>query len=311
MYAIFIETLPFFAIIGLGYLSGRSGFFSEEATDCLTRFVFYFALSAMIFRFSSNLSIEDILQWNFVAAYLCASISVYALALIVARLRGIRIEEAVIEAQCSVVGNVGFLGIPMLSLLMGEAAVGYIMIVLAMDLLVFGTLAVSVIIARRDGRMSLSLGRVLLAGLLRNPMIMSLTIGLLWSTWNLSIPGPVDEFMTLLGAAATPGALFAIGASLASKSTERIEVAGWLSFCKLILHPAAVAFFALAVFPVEIFSAAVMIALASLPVAGNIYIIAQHYKVAPQRVSASILLSTVFGIVSVSLIIAQAETLYR
>lgn len=311
MYEIFLKTLPFFAIIGLGYLSGRSGFFSEEATDCLTRFVFYFALSAMIFRFSSNLSIDDILQWNFVAAYLCASISVYALALIVARIRGIRIEEAVIEAQCSVVGNVGFLGIPMLSLLMGEAAVGYIMVVLTVDLLVFGTLAVSVIIARRDGRMSLSLARVLLAGLLRNPMIMSLTIGLVWSTWTLPIPDPIDEFMILLGAAATPGALFAIGASLASKSTERVEVAGWLSFCKLILHPAAVAFFALSIFEVEIFSAAVMIALASLPVAGNIYIIAQHYKVAPQRVSASILLSTIIGIVSVSLIIAQVESLHR
>ncbi|MBF2760899.1 MAG: AEC family transporter [Ectothiorhodospiraceae bacterium AqS1] len=311
MYEIFLKTLPFFAIIGLGFLSGRSGFFSEEATDCLTRFVFYFALSAMIFRFSSNLSIEDILQWNFVAAYLCASISVYALALIVARIRRVRIEEAVIEAQCSVVGNVGFLGIPMLWLLMGEAAVGYIMLVLTMDLLIFGTASVSVIIARRDGRMSLSLVQVLLAGLLRNPMIMSLTIGLVWSAWSLPIPGPVDEFMSLLGAAATPGALFAIGASLASKSTERIEVAGWLSFCKLILHPAAVAFFALTVFPVELFSAAVMIALASLPVAGNIYIIAQHYKVAPQRVSASILISTVIGIVTVSLIIAQVESLHR
>eukprot|EP00119_Amphimedon_queenslandica_P006252 XP_011406902.1 PREDICTED: uncharacterized protein LOC105314432 [Amphimedon queenslandica] len=311
MYEIFLKTLPFFAIIGLGFLSSRSGFFSEEATDCLTRFVFYFALSAMIFRFSSNLSIEDILQWNFVAAYLCASISVYALALIVARIRRVRIEEAVIEAQCSVVGNVGFLGIPMLWLLMGEAAVGYIMLVLTMDLLIFGTASVSVIIARRDGRMSLSLVQVLLAGLLRNPMIMSLTIGLVWSAWSLPIPGPVDEFMSLLGAAATPGALFAIGASLASKSTERIEVAGWLSFCKLILHPAAVAFFALTVFPVELFSAAVMIALASLPVAGNIYIIAQHYKVAPQRVSASILISTVIGIVTVSLIIAQVESLHR
>ncbi len=311
MYEIFLKTLPFFAIIGLGYLSGRSGFFSEEATDCLTRFVFYFALSAMIFRFSSNLSLADLLQWDFVAAYLCASVAVYGLALIVALLRRVRIEEAVIEAQCSVVGNVGFLGIPMLSLLMGEAAVGHIMVVLTVDLLVFGTLAVSVIIARRDGRMSLALVRVLASGLLRHPMIMSLAVGLAWSAWQLPIPEPIDEFMILLGAAATPGALFAIGASLASKSTERIEVAGWLSFCKLILHPAAVAFFALAIFSVEAFPAAVMIALASLPVAGNVYIIAQHYKVAPQRVSASILLSTVIGIVSVSLIIARVEGLYR
>ena len=47
------------------------------------------------------------------------------------------ITEAAIEAQCSIIGNVGFLGIPMLALLMGEAAVGYVMMVLAIDLLVF------------------------------------------------------------------------------------------------------------------------------------------------------------------------------
>jgi predicted permease len=55
---------------------------------------------------------------------------------------------------------------------------------------------------------------------------------------------------------------------------------------------------------VPIFDAAVMIAAASLPVAGNVYILAQHYGVAPQRVSASILISTALSIVTVSLIIA-------
>jgi predicted permease len=164
---------------------------------------------------------------------------VYAIATAVAFLRRRSIEEAAVEAQCAVIGNTGFLGVPMLIVLMGEAAAG-----------------------------------------------------------------PVNEFLAILGAAATPGALFAIGASLAGKSAERIEVAGWLSFCKLVLHPLAVAFAALMLFPVETFDAAVMIAAASLPVAGNVYILAQHYGVAPQRVSASILISTAVSIVTVSVVIA-------
>ena len=56
MLAIFLKTLPFFAIIGLGYWAGRTRFFSSEATAYLTKFVFYFALSAMLFRFSANLN---------------------------------------------------------------------------------------------------------------------------------------------------------------------------------------------------------------------------------------------------------------
>ncbi|NBX42201.1 MAG: AEC family transporter, partial [Rhodobacteraceae bacterium] len=81
------------------------------------------------------------------------------------------------------------------------------------------------------------------------------------------------------------------------------SVALWLSFAKLILHPAAVAIGALIIFEVDPYSAAVMIAASSLPVAGNIYMLAQHYNVASQRVSASILMSTAISIISVSLVI--------
>jgi len=103
--------------------------------------------------------------------------------------------------------------------------------------------------------------------------------------------------------------LFAIGASLASKSAERLSVAGWLTFCKLILHPAAVAVFALFVFDVAPYAAGVMIAAAALPVAGNVFIIAQHYNVAPTRVSATILISTVISVLTVSTVIAWVTTL--
>ena len=231
MLAIFLQTLPFFAIIALGYASGRTGFFSEEATAYLTRFVFYFALSALLFRFSSNLSLSEVFDWSFVLAYLC-------------------------------------------------------------------------ITGSRDGRIHIGVLKTVALGLLKNPMIVSIVLGLTVSAFALPIPRPLNEFVTLLGGAATPGALFAIGASLASKSAERLSVALWLSTCKLALHPIAVAIFALLVFDVEPYAAGVMIAAASLPVAGNVYMLAQHYRVAPARVSAAILVSTALSILTVSAVIA-------
>jgi predicted permease len=303
MLDIFLKTLPFFAVIGLGWGAGRTRFFTPEATAYLTKFVFYFALSAMLFRFSANLSLGEILDARFIAAYLWGTGAIYLVATGVAFLRRKGVAEAAVEAQCAVIGNVGFLGIPMLVLLLGEAAIGPVMMVLAVDLIVFGSLIVILITGSRDGRMSLGILRTVGAGLARNPMIVSITLGLAWSALALPIPGPLNEFVTLLGAAATPGALFAIGASLASKSAERIEVAGWLSVCKLVLHPAAVALSALVLFPVEPYAAGVMIAAAALPTAGNVYMLAQHYGVAPMRVSATILVSTAASIVTVSLVI--------
>jgi predicted permease len=308
MWDIFLQTLPFFMLIALGYGSGRTGFFSPEATAYLTKFVFYFALSAMLFRFSANLSLEAILDWQFVLAYLSATTVIYVFATVVALRRGVPVTEAAVEAQCAVIGNVGFLGIPMLVLLLGEGAVGPVMMVLAVDLIVFGSLIVILITGSRDGRMSPKVLWTVAVGLIKNPMIVSISLGLVVSSLNMPIPLPVNDFLTLLGAAATPGALFAIGASLASKSAERVAIAGWLSFNKLILHPAAVAVAALVFFDVDPYAAGVMIAAASLPVAGNVYILAQHYGVAPTRVSASILISTAISVVTVSLVIAWVTT---
>ncbi|SFR35721.1 AEC family transporter [Litoreibacter janthinus] len=303
MLEIFLKTLPFFAIIGVGYWAGKVKFFTPEATGYLTKFVFYFALSAMLFRFSANLSIAEILDWTYIISYFWATAFVYLIVTAVALLRWRPIEEAAIEAQCGVIGNVGFLGVPMLVLLMGEEAIGPVMLILAVDLIFFGSLVVILITGSRDGRMSLGVLKTVGMGLLKNPMIVSIVLGFGWSASAVPIPVPFNEFLSILGGAATPGALFAIGASLATKSAERMQVASWLSFSKLVLHPAAVAISALWLFRVDPYSASVMVAAASLPVAGNVYMIAQHYGVAPTRVSASILISTAVSILTVSLVI--------
>ena len=310
MAGVFLQTLPFFLVIGLGYGAGHAGFFSREGTAWLTRFVFYFALSAMLFRFSANLTLADVLDWGIVVAYLCASLAVYLMATIVAMLRGLRVAEAAIEAQCAVVGNVGFLGVPMLAMLMGEAAIGPVMLVLAVDLLVFGSLVVILITGGRDGRMSPAALGSIGGGLIRNPMIVSILAGFAWSALALPIPDAMNAFLALLGGAATPGALFAIGAALAEKSAERPHVAGWLALCKLVLHPLAVAVSVIWVFGLPGFASAVVIAAAALPVAGNVFIIAQSYGVAPRRVSSAIFLSTAAAVLTIPAVMGWTATLH-
>jgi malonate transporter len=304
MLAVLSQTLPFFAIIALGYGAGKRGFFTPEATAYLTKFVFYFALSAMLFRFSANLAFSDIFLPGAMLAYLWATGVVYLLVTCVALIRKLNVEEAAVEAQCGTIGNVGFLGIPMLVLLLGDGAVVPVMLVLTVDLIVFGSLIVILITGSRDGRVSPAVLVTVGKGLMANPMIVSIVLGLVWSATGIPIPGPMNSFLGTLGAAATPGALFAIGASLATKSAERLQIAAWLSFSKLVLHPLAVAFAVLVLIPVEPYVAGVMIAAAALPTAGNVYILAAHYGVAPARVSATILISTALSILTVSAVIA-------
>ena len=304
MLAVFLQTLPFFAVIGLGYGAGRVGFFPPEATAWLTKFVFFFALSAMLFGFSASMSLGDIFDPRAAAAYLWGCGVVYLIALGVAMIRLRPLSEAAMEAHTAIIGNTGFLGVPMLVLLMGPQAAGTVILVLVIDLIVFSSLLTILLTLLREGRISPDLPRVIGMGLAKNPMVVAMALGLLWSSSGYPLPGPVAATMTLLGAAATPGALFAIGASLAGKRAERLHVAGWLSFAKLVLHPLAVGVAALWVFKVEPFAAGVLVSAAALPVAGNVYILAQHYGVAVARVSASIRISTALSVLTLPVIIA-------
>ncbi len=309
MLEIFLKTLPFFALIAVGYGAGRTGFFTKEAIAHLTKFVFYFALSAMLFKFAANLSLAEIFDWAFVWAYLAGSFVVYAITAIVALRRGLSVAELAFEAHTSVIGNVGFLGIPMFALLMGEAAVGPVILVLAMDLTIFGSLVVILVTSSTGGSSPIKALSSAIKGLLANPMIVSISLGLLWSAFSVPMWQPIDDFVTILGAAATPGALVAIGASLSTIEARGLVPAFWLTGLKLVLHPIAVAVAALWIFPVEPFAAGVMIACAALPVAGNIYILAQHYQVKPQKISASILVSTVISVATVSIVVALVKQL--
>lgn len=304
MVEIFFRTLPFFAIIGLGYWAGRTRFFTEEATAYLTKFVFFFPLSAMIFRFAANLSFAEIFDPDLVLGYLIGTLAVYLLVTLVALLRRLDMSTAAVEAQCGAIGNVGFLGLPMMTILFGEASIAPMMVVLSVDLVVFSSLIVILINLGRGSGIGLATVKLVLMGLVRNPMILAICAGLAWSAAAIPIPVPMNDFLSVLGGAATPGALFAIGASLASKSAERLQIAVGLSFAKLILHPACVAIGVLYLVPVTPFSANVAIAAAALPVAGNVYMLAQHYGVAPHRASASILISTLVSILTLPMVIA-------
>lgn len=303
MLEIFLKTLPFFLLIGTGWLAGKTRFFPAEATAWLTKFVFYFALSAMLFGFAATLDVDRLFDPAFVLAYLTGSLTLWALAFGVAKWRKLPLDQAAMEAHVAMIGNTGFLGVPMLVVLLGAPAIGPVLMVLTIDLVVFSTLITLLITLARQGRIKLTTLIPLLRGIVANPMIVSIVTGLIWAKLHIPMPAPLDEFLSILGAAATPGALFAIGASLAERSAERLGPAIWLSTAKLVLHPALVAVTSLLIFGVEPYAAGVMIAAASLPVAGNVYILAQHFNVAAHRVSAAILISTAVSIATVPAVI--------
>ncbi len=71
----------------------------------------------------------------------------------------------------------------------------------------------------------------------RNPLPLSIGFGIVASWIGLPVPTPVEKWIDLLGAAAAPCALFAIGLFLSDKSIKSgLAEAGLATLIKLLLQ---------------------------------------------------------------------------
>ncbi|OZB46241.1 MAG: transporter, partial [Polynucleobacter sp. 39-45-136] len=73
MIYVFNVLLPVFALILLGYLSGKSGKLGANASIELNRFVIWLALPAQLFNFAANSGWETLWQPGFIAAFLISA----------------------------------------------------------------------------------------------------------------------------------------------------------------------------------------------------------------------------------------------
>ena len=117
------------------------------------------------------------------------------------------------------------------------------------------------------------------------------------------MPSVLDNFTRILGAAAGPCALFAIGASLGDRPIRVDRSIVGLMLIKLVVHPVLAGLLLYGVFGADHRAAAIGVLAASLPAASNTFIIAQRYRVPSQEISAAILVGTFVSLISVSLVI--------
>jgi malonate transporter and related proteins len=296
-------ALPFFALIFCGYGAGRFRILSEASIAGVNAFVFYFALPAFIFNLLATSPLSDIANGSFIAAYLGTGLVVFAVAAVLGRLLfKVRRGEAALQGSAAVLGNTGYMGIPLVAAAFGDRAAIPLVLGLTLEATVLIPLTIILVEAQKglDAGWS-QLLRSVAGAMVRNPIIVTIFAGVLLSATGLGLPTPIENFTGLLGGAAGPCALFALGATLTSfPISAGISEVSYMTFFKLLVHPAAIWFATTRLFDVDPLWATVAILGAALPVAANVFIVAKQYDTYVERVSSAILVSTAISVVTVS-----------
>ncbi|MEJ2631802.1 MAG: AEC family transporter [Acidihalobacter sp.] len=295
-------VLPIFALILLGFLGRRTGRLGENVASELNLFVVWLCLPALLFQATASATLQQIWHPGFVAVTMLGTMGVFAATLLY-RLRSPRhLIDASIDGLGAAYANTGYIGIPLCLLVFGHDGLEAALIASLIVVCVLFAVAVVCIEVGLQAEKTLhhALGKVAVA-LLKNPLVVSPLLGVLWAVRGTAVPEPLGKLLQLLGDATTPCALVSLGAFLAQKQAgEGRRPAVGLVSIKLFVHPLITWWLAFHVFKLPPLWAEAALLLSALPTGTGPYMLAELYRREASVVSHTILLSTLGSLVTLS-----------
>ena len=321
MQAILGVTAPFFALVLCGYLAARSRVLPQSAIPGLNAFVLFFALPCMLFRFGASTPFAQLVDPALLGLYAACALAMVAFTLALTLRRapdgpGVDLKNAAFGALVAAFPNTGFMGVPLLVALLGERAAGPVIGTILVDLFVTSSLCIA--LAQMHTQRG---GDADAAAAFRSRQPCGARSAARWrircrgrsasarcSRWPAGhLPGALGQIVRMLGDAATPVALFTIGAVLwraGQHAHTRTPPAQFVpvALFKLFVHPLLVFGAGLlahaAGAPVSSFGLTVLVLAAALPSASNVSLLAERYGADNGRVARIIMTSTVLAFVS-------------
>lgn len=301
------SLLPVVFLILTGWVAGRARLIRAEAVRDLSNLVFLVLTQALLFRTMSSVHIEQ-LDFRPVSLYFAVAGVLFA-ALVVAR--GLNSRSAIL-ALSSIFSNTIMIGIPLIGLAYGESALVLLFTLIylhALVLLTAATVVMELLMAHEQAATGTGPRRHPVATVAQavrsaiiHPVPMPIIAGLLFAQTGWTLPGVVDRPLLLLGNAFGPVALVLVGVTLSYAAIGK-EFKGALVIAgiKTLLHPLLMALAGWAM-GLRGPTLAVLVVAASLPVGANVFLFSQRYQKAEDLVTASVAVSTVLALLSVTLV---------
>ncbi len=303
-------VLPIFALIFAGWVTRRIGVLGPQATSELNRFVIYLALPALLFDIIAHASWVDLWQPGFVAAFGLGTALVFCMTIALRLRRPRHLADAAIDGLNAGYANTGFVGFPLALVALGRDALAPTLIATILTACVLFAAAIVLIetglqTEKRPAHLALKVG----SSLVRNPLLMAPVLGALVPLTGQTVPAPAESFLKLLGGAASPCALVALGLFLAAErgpAEQDFGSAALLVGFKLVLQPLVTWVLATAVFALPPLLTHAAVLLSALPTGTGPFMLAEFYRREADVTSDVILGSTVASVLTISAYLALA-----
>ncbi len=298
--------IPFFGVLFLGYGAGRLRQVTEDGLAGLTFFITYLAMPALFFRLVAEAPLTNAGGWTFVLTTTFSTYCAFAIAFSVGALtNGGQITQATIQGLVGSYSNIAMLAPALVLAAFGAAAALPMALIFSFD---NALMVASVpLMMTLGGTMPVDpavLAQKIVRQALLNPLVLATILGLVFALAGLRLPTAIDSVFSMLGGAAAPAALFAVGVSLTGRTIDKVppELPVLIGI-KLVAHPLIVYLLLSWVGdfnPVWVHAAVLM---AALPPATGVIGFAREYKSYAEWASVGVLLGTIISIATITVVL--------
>ena len=290
------QLVILFITMGIGYLTSKIKLISADANKLISKLIIYVTMPCTILSSVMNGSVDSTTSdaLIFIAvAFATFAVSI-ALSFFVPQLLRCEKEDRGICRFAMVFGNAGFMGIPIISAILGSRAIFYLAIANIPISILMYTLGIILV----SGKSAKIRSREIF-----NPCLIAAVIILIIFLTNFKPPRVISETTQLIGAITTPGAMLAIGATLATIPFLEV-IRKWrlyiVAAMKLFIIP-AITFLILRPLVSNTFILNVAVLMSAMPTAANATLLALEFGGNAKLGSALIFITTLLSVVAIPL----------
>jgi predicted permease len=289
-------AVPIFLLMGAGFLSRKFGVLKLGDERVLSGYVYFFALpSLFVVYMAETVFAEDTL--SFIFAGILPLFLVVGVFVVLYSVFRFSIDSFYLLTVSTIFGSLAFFGIPFVTFAfpaeqterlatLSAAIIGIVAIALSITILELYRLGSS---PKREGLKKVA------RGLAKNPLIISILVGVLISVSGLQIPSPVSTFLHMAGGTTSAVAVFMLGAFLYGKQYKNLKQAFGLSLLRIIFLP-TVALVTMMLFNLPTSNQSLLVLMHAMPVAVSLSVLSERYNFYRETIASLTLISSVGAI---------------
>lgn len=226
-------TMPIFLMMFLGVILRKCYVIDERFASQMNQFVFKVALPVLLFEDLAQVDLQETWDTTFVVfCFIVTLVSICLMAFLSCFFKDRHLRGEFIQASYR--SSAALLGVALIQNIYGQSTMGALMIIGSVPLYNIAAVVVLSFFSQETSIEKRDMWKQMIRGIIKNPIIIAIIIGLIWSLTDLKMPNILDKSISSLGVTATPLGLLAMGAKFhMKKAMEKIQPTLIASLMKL------------------------------------------------------------------------------